>query len=123
MSSSIAKPDVEPTDVEQFHAHDTVRETMTSAGVSAAGGVFFSAMQNAMSEHKRGALGVFTRTGGTIALMAGMGGTYSAGKAISANAREKEDTLNSAVGACAAGLLGGAAGTCSDHIEIQRASH
>ena len=39
----------------------------TSAGIQGAGvGLLVSTVQNALEKHSRGAMGVFTRTGGTI---------------------------------------------------------
>ncbi|KAG5724653.1 NADH-ubiquinone oxidoreductase 21.3 kDa subunit [Termitomyces sp. T112] len=70
-------------------------------------GVFVSAIQNALGSHSNGAMGFITRTGGTIALFAGMGATFALTESIVANQRRKDDPLNGAAGACAAGFLAG----------------
>ncbi|RSH83445.1 uncharacterized protein EHS24_007129 [Apiotrichum porosum] len=90
-----------------FHQHDTLniatRITLQSAGA----GLLVSAVQNALDRHDRGAMGIFTRTGGTIGLFAGMGFMYSFTQSYVANLREKDDSLNGAAGGCAAGFLAG----------------
>ena len=51
-----------------FHKRQPVNETF-NAGLAGAGvGLLASAVQNSLQKHKAGALGIFTRTGGTIAL-------------------------------------------------------
>lgn len=70
-------------------------------------GLLVSAVQNALERHNRGAMGVFTRTGGTIAFFAAMGFSYSFTKAATANVRETDDSMNGAAGGCAAGFIAG----------------
>ncbi|KAG6842261.1 hypothetical protein C0991_000231 [Blastosporella zonata] len=70
-------------------------------------GVFVSAIQNALGSHSAGAMGFVTRTGGTIALFAGMGATFALTESLVANQRRKDDHVNGAAGACAAGFLAG----------------
>ncbi|EIW71244.1 hypothetical protein TREMEDRAFT_67637 [Tremella mesenterica DSM 1558] len=90
-----------------FHPHATLniasRVTLQSAGV----GLLISAVQNALEKHDQGALGIFTRTGGTIAFFAAMGFTFSFTQAAVSNARETDDALNGVAGGCAAGFLAG----------------
>lgn len=105
---SVAEPDVAPP--EAYHERPTMQSAMVGAGTCGFAGLLFSAVQNGFAEHKQGALGVFTRTGSTIALFTAMGGVYSATDALVSNTRQKDDALNSAAGACAAGLLAGAGG-------------
>jgi len=51
-----------------FHVRQPVNETF-NAGLAGAGvGLLASAVQNSLQKHKAGAMGIFTRTGGTIAL-------------------------------------------------------
>ncbi|GBE78011.1 hypothetical protein BKA93DRAFT_814267 [Sparassis latifolia] len=77
-------------------------------GLQAAGvGAFVSAIQNALGTHTRGAAGFFTRSGGTIGIFGAMGATFAFTEAAIANQREKDDALNGAAGACAAGFLAG----------------
>ncbi|TFK77155.1 hypothetical protein BDN72DRAFT_807649 [Pluteus cervinus] len=70
-------------------------------------GAFVSTVQNALSNHSRGAMGFLTRTGGTIGFFAAMGATFAFTEATMANQRQTDDPLNGAVGACAAGFLAG----------------
>lgn len=103
-------------------------------GLQAAGvGIFASTVQNALSSHSRGAMGFVTRTGGTIGffgaqnmldlvyrpdnpcslirsvltLLAAMGFTFAFMETCVANLRQKNDPINGATGACAAGFLAG----------------
>ncbi|KAI0348558.1 hypothetical protein BDW22DRAFT_1350796, partial [Trametopsis cervina] len=70
-------------------------------------GAVVSATQNAFGNHKNGALGVLTRTGGTIGFFAAMGATFAFTESVVANQRQKDDALNGAAGGCAAGFLAG----------------
>lgn len=57
-----------------FQSHPSLataaKVTLTSAGV----GLLVSAVQNALDKHDRGAMGIFTRTGGTISFFGELGG-------------------------------------------------
>jgi len=66
-----------------------------------------STVQNALGQHSHGAMGVFTRTGGTIGFFAAMGATFAFTKAFVANERQTDDALNGAVAGCASGFLAG----------------
>ncbi|KAF9015104.1 hypothetical protein BDQ17DRAFT_1395459 [Cyathus striatus] len=70
-------------------------------------GLFVSTLQNALGTHNHGAMGVFTRTGGTIGFFAAMGATFALTEAVVANERQKKDAISGAAGACAAGFLAG----------------
>ncbi|KZT02633.1 uncharacterized protein LAESUDRAFT_738547 [Laetiporus sulphureus 93-53] len=70
-------------------------------------GTFVSTVQNALGTHNRGAAGFLTRSGGTIGVFAAMGATFAFTESALANYREKDDALNGAAGACAAGFLAG----------------
>jgi len=70
-------------------------------------GLVVSAVKNALETHPAGASGVITRTGGTIGFFAAMGALFAFTEASVANARAKDDALNGATGACAAGFLAG----------------
>ncbi|KAI8065741.1 hypothetical protein BC940DRAFT_303474 [Gongronella butleri] len=74
-----------------------------------AGGLGFvvSAMQNTVQKHKQGAIGVATRTGGTVALFAAMGGIFTLGECAAKDIRGEDDPINAAIGGCAAGLVAG----------------
>lgn len=60
-------------------------------------GLIVSSIQNSLARHDQGAMGIFTRTGGTIALFAAMGTAFTATDAVAANMREKDDALNGAM--------------------------
>ncbi|KXN83868.1 NADH-ubiquinone oxidoreductase 21.3 kDa subunit [Leucoagaricus sp. SymC.cos] len=74
---------------------------------AAAVGTFVSTVQNALSNHSRGAMGFLTRTGGTIGFFGAMGFTFAFTESYVANLRQKDDPINGASGACAAGFLAG----------------
>lgn len=103
MASPQSKPEPEP-----FSSKSAFSNGMNAAATSAAAGVLVSAVQNSVQRHDKGALGVFTRTGSTIALFTAMGGVFAYTDAAVANIREKNDSFNGAAGGCAAGLVAGA---------------
>ncbi|KDR84927.1 hypothetical protein GALMADRAFT_233397 [Galerina marginata CBS 339.88] len=70
-------------------------------------GLVLSSIQNALGTHSYGAMGVLTRTGGTIGFFAAMGATFKFTETFVANERQKSDALNGAAGGCAAGFLAG----------------
>ncbi|EAU93174.1 hypothetical protein CC1G_10542 [Coprinopsis cinerea okayama7 len=77
-------------------------------GLQAGGfGLFISALQTAFGKHNHGAMGVVTRTGGTIGFFAAMGATFAFTEATVRNSREEDDAWNGAAGGCAAGFLAG----------------
>ncbi|PWN53800.1 hypothetical protein IE53DRAFT_309610 [Violaceomyces palustris] len=94
---------------ETFIERSPVGDSMSAATISAGAGLFVSAVQNSIQTHNKGALGVFTRTGSTIALFTAMGGIFSYTDSMVANIRQKNDAFNGAAGGCAAGLVAGAA--------------
>ncbi|KAI1125238.1 hypothetical protein F5Y10DRAFT_279609 [Nemania abortiva] len=87
-----------------FHQKDAVKSGIQGAMVGGAAGILLSAVQNSLAKQNVGAWGVFTRTGGTIASLAALTTVYSFSKDAAANLREKDDTLNTTIGA----FLGGA---------------
>ncbi|KAK0528344.1 hypothetical protein OC834_004082 [Tilletia horrida] len=106
-SSSSSAAALEPA-LEAYEHQDALAQGMKGALQAGAAGVLVSAVQNALQTHKAGAMGVFTRTGSTIAIFSAMGGTFSYTEPLVANIREKDDPLNAAAGGCAAGLVMGA---------------
>ncbi|KAI8369486.1 uncharacterized protein BYT42DRAFT_584629 [Radiomyces spectabilis] len=86
---------------------DCIADAGKTAAISGGLGLVVSAMQNTVQKHTEGAKGVFTRTGGTIAFFAAMGGIFTIGECASRNIRGEDDAVNAAVGGCAAGLLAG----------------
>ncbi|KAI9636380.1 uncharacterized protein MKK02DRAFT_45088 [Dioszegia hungarica] len=106
--SSSSKSFFAPSPLEHtFHPHSPLslaaRVTMQSAGV----GLLVSAVQNALERHDKGAMGIVTRTGGTIGFFTAMGFTFAFTEAQVANWRESDDALNGAAGGCAAGFIAG----------------
>jgi len=87
-----------------YHAKDAVAQATNSAMIAGAAGLTMSAVQNSLSRQNYGALGVFTRTGSTIGLFAIVGGGYEFARCASANLRQKDDAINTAIG----GFVGGA---------------
>ena len=53
---------------ETFIEHSPLANGMNAAGVSAGVGLIVSAVQNGLTRHNAGALGVFTKYGSTIGL-------------------------------------------------------
>ncbi|TFK30322.1 hypothetical protein FA15DRAFT_662263 [Coprinopsis marcescibilis] len=100
MSSS-----TEPEASVAFHPKPVLDYTAAVGLQSAAVGLFVSALQNALGKHSHGALGVVTRTGGTIGFFAATGATFAFTEATVRNSRQKDDAWNGAAGACAAGFL------------------
>ncbi|KAG1171984.1 hypothetical protein G6F70_007590 [Rhizopus microsporus] len=86
---------------------DCLLDSGKTAGISAGLGLLVSAMQNTVEKHHSGAKGVFTRTGGTIAIFAAMGGIFTLGECVAKDIRKEDDALNAAIGGCAAGFLAG----------------
>jgi len=90
-----------------FTPRQTVPSTFNVAIQGAGIGLLVSALQNSLQQHNAGAMGVFTRTGGTIGLFAAMGAAFTFVDSSVANYREKDDALNGVVGGCAAGFIAG----------------
>lgn len=90
-----------------FEPKSPIPSATTVAYQAAAVGALVSVLQNALSSHKAGALGVLTRTGGTIGMFTAMGAVFAFTEATMANERQKDDAFNGVVGGCAAGFLAG----------------
>lgn len=52
----------------QYHAKDTISATIKATMITSTAGLFTSAVQNSLAKQNVGPLGIFTRTGGTIAM-------------------------------------------------------
>jgi len=96
-----------PVEKPPFHPHSTLGVASRVTLQSGAVGLLVSSVQNALQKHDKGAMGVFTRTGGTILLFTAAGFSYSFTKAAVANLRETDDALNGVAGGCAAGFIAG----------------
>ncbi|KAI9822562.1 MAG: hypothetical protein M1827_000281 [Pycnora praestabilis] len=88
-----------------YHAKDAVGTSIKSTMITGSAGALVSAIQNTLTKQNVTAWGVFTRTGGTIAVFAAMGGTYEFAKTASANLREKDDSWNPTIGGFLAGSV------------------
>ncbi|EIE82911.1 hypothetical protein G6F46_001544 [Rhizopus delemar] len=86
---------------------DCLLDSGKTAAVSGGIGLVVSAMQNTIQKHHTGARGVITRTGGTIAFFAAMGGIFTIGECVAKDIRKEDDAINAAIGGCAAGFLAG----------------
>jgi len=89
----------------QYHPKDAVKAGINGAMIVGAAGGMVSAIQNTLTKRNVSAWGVFTRTGSTIAIFTAVGGTYEFASLASANLREKDDSLNPAIGGFLAGSV------------------
>ncbi|KAI8379158.1 uncharacterized protein BYT42DRAFT_567765 [Radiomyces spectabilis] len=87
--------------------NDCIANAGKTAAISGGLGLVVSAMQNTVQKHTEGAKGVVTRTGGTIAFFAAMGGIFTVTECLAKDIRGEDDPVNAAIGGCAAGLLAG----------------
>ncbi|KAK2865221.1 hypothetical protein FQN49_003797 [Arthroderma sp. PD_2] len=88
-----------------YHPKDALNRAINTTMMTGGVGLFTSAVQNTLHKQNVGPWGIFTRTGGTIALFAAMGGSYEFVKSASANLREREDHWNTVYGGFVAGSL------------------
>ena len=110
-----SSPSAAPSSVEEpshYHSKSALQAGMSTAMAGAGAGAFVSAVQNSLSKHKQGAMGMFTRTGSTISFFTAAAGAYAFTDATVANAREQDGAINAAAGGCAAGFVMGAQGEC-----------
>lgn len=115
-----------PAMSDHYEPKPTLKQTYQLALQAGTLGLIVSTVQNALGQHSHGAMGVFTRTGGTIGFfgtsfttpllpgdldinrhLAAMGATFAFTKGFIANERRTDDALNGAAGGCAAGFLAG----------------
>ncbi|KAH8819631.1 hypothetical protein F5884DRAFT_659301 [Xylogone sp. PMI_703] len=90
---------------ENYHPKDAIGAAINGTLITGAAGAMLSAVQNTLAKRNVGPWGVFTRTGGTIAVFAAMGGTYEFTRYACANLREKDDSLNTTIGGFLAGSV------------------
>ncbi|KAL8829917.1 MAG: hypothetical protein Q9191_001737 [Dirinaria sp. TL-2023a] len=90
-----------------YEFKDLIGSTIKMTGAMGALGLFFSAVQNALTRQNIGAWGVLTRYGGTTASFAAIGGSFEFTRIAAANLREKDDSWNPAIGGFFAGAVGG----------------
>ncbi|KAI9860158.1 MAG: hypothetical protein M1813_006268 [Trichoglossum hirsutum] len=90
-----------------FQPKDAISAAVKATLITGGAGALISSIQNTLTKQNVGAWGVFTRTGGTIAVFAAMGGTYEFVSTASANLREKDDSWNPSIGGFFAGSIMG----------------
>ncbi|ORY79954.1 hypothetical protein BCR37DRAFT_381374 [Protomyces lactucae-debilis] len=95
------------TPQKRYEPKDSITLGFSAAGMSAIVGTVVSAAQNSLGKHNFGAMGIFTRSGATIALFATAGGLYAFGEAASSNLRETNDAWNQFYGGALAGATVG----------------
>ena len=123
--SSQKRFDLYPVMSDSYESKPALKQASRVALQAGTIGLIVSTVQNALGKHTHGAMGVFTRTGGTIGFfgntiitwdllilmflyhLAAMGATFAFTEAFVANERQKNDALNGAAGGCAAGFLAG----------------
>ncbi|KAK1993781.1 Tim17/Tim22/Tim23 family protein [Colletotrichum falcatum] len=88
-----------------FHRKDAIKAAITASTALGGAGFFIAAIQNALQKQNVGAMSVFTRSGGIIAIMAMGGGAYGFTQSAMANLREKEDAWNTATAGFVAGSI------------------
>ncbi|WFD34662.1 hypothetical protein MCUN1_001503 [Malassezia cuniculi] len=101
--------EVQSYDKPVFREREALTEALSAGAVSAVAGLFVSAVQNSLQRHQSGALGIFSRTGSTIALFTLVGASFAFTDAYVSNFRRKSDGISGAAGGCASGLVAGAA--------------
>ncbi|KAJ4300677.1 hypothetical protein N0V90_002765 [Kalmusia sp. IMI 367209] len=88
---------------DHFEPRDTLKNTANTTLQLTVAGAIFAGVQNTLRKQNVGAMGIFTRSGGIIAVFAGVGVAYQFTKDAAANLRQKDDTYNDAL----AGFVGG----------------
>ncbi|KAH7085290.1 hypothetical protein BKA63DRAFT_499319 [Paraphoma chrysanthemicola] len=91
--------DQQPT----FHPRDALANTVSTALQTTAVGAIIAGAQNTLRKQNVGAMGIITRSGGIIALFAGVGGAYQFTKDATSNLRQKDDCYSEAIAGFVAG--------------------
>ncbi|OAA64682.1 NADH-ubiquinone oxidoreductase subunit [Niveomyces insectorum RCEF 264] len=90
-----------------YKPQDALKEGLKGTLVVGGAGLFLSAIQNSLQRKNVGAWAVFTRTGGTVASFAAVGGVFEFSRVAMANLRRKNDVYNTAVSGFLAGSVFG----------------
>ncbi|CAK7264132.1 hypothetical protein SEPCBS57363_000915 [Sporothrix epigloea] len=90
-----------------YQPQDALYAGVKGTAVVGGAGLFLSSIQNSLQKRNVGAWGVFTRTGGTVASFAAVGGVFEFARVASANLRQKNDAYNTAIGGFLAGSVFG----------------
>ncbi|EQB47261.1 NADH-ubiquinone oxidoreductase 21.3 kDa subunit [Colletotrichum gloeosporioides] len=88
-----------------YHPKDAIKTAIKSSVALGGAGFFLAAITNALQKQNVGAMSVFTRSGGIIAVMTLGGGAYGFTQTAMANLREKDDAWNSATAGFFAGSI------------------
>ncbi|RYO85080.1 hypothetical protein DL764_009229 [Monosporascus ibericus] len=86
-----------------FHQKNAIKSGVRGGLAGGAAGLFIAAVQNSLAKRNVGSWAVFSKHGNTIATYAVMGTTFKFTTDAAANLREKDDTLNTTIGAFVAG--------------------
>lgn len=73
-----------PVQDDTYHPKDALGSTIKATTITGGAGLFVSAIQNTLTKQNVGAMGIFTRTGGTIAVF---GGSTTCARGASRNSR------------------------------------
>ncbi|KAF2198171.1 hypothetical protein GQ43DRAFT_423042 [Delitschia confertaspora ATCC 74209] len=92
---------------ERYQPKDTLSNTLSSTLQTTAFGAILAGAQNTLTRQNVGAMGIITRSGGTIALFASMGAAFQFTVDSAANLRQKDDSYNHAMAGFMAGLIPG----------------
>ena len=68
MIDEVASPAMSSQD-ETYEPQDAIAQTIPAAGIAGTAGLLASAVQNTLTRQNVGPMGVFTRTGGNIAVL------------------------------------------------------
>lgn len=86
-----------------YQPRDTLANTAKTTLQLTTAGAVVAGVQNTLRKQNVGAMGIITRSGGIIALFAGVGALYQFTKDATANLRQKDDCYGEAL----AGFMGG----------------
>ncbi|KZL82308.1 tim17 tim22 tim23 family protein [Colletotrichum incanum] len=92
-------------DDDTYHPKDAIKASITASAALGGAGFFMAAVHNALQKQNVGAMSVFTRSGGIIAVMAIGGGAYGFTQSAMANLRQKDDAWNTATAGFVAGSI------------------
>ncbi|KAF2011766.1 hypothetical protein BU24DRAFT_288783 [Aaosphaeria arxii CBS 175.79] len=90
---------------EHYTPRDTLAATSRTTLQTTAFGALVAGVQNALRKQNVGASGIITRSGGVIAVYAGVGFAYQFTRDSAANLRQKNDTYNEALAGFASGVV------------------
>ncbi|KAK1965224.1 Tim17/Tim22/Tim23 family protein [Colletotrichum eremochloae] len=92
-------------DDDVYHPKDAIKDSIKASLALGGAGFFIAAVRNALQKQNVGAMSVFTRSGGIIAVMAIGGGAYGFTQSAMANLRQKNDAWNTTTAGFVAGSI------------------